>query len=116
MVGVAECRAAIARASERITEVDEERRRRHIRERSISITVTDLDTVFDMRLTLEGLADVTVRDPGAPARRAQIGVTVSSDDLVDLADDRLDVAKALFAGRVRIDASIPDLMRLRKLL
>ncbi len=116
MTGIAECHAAIAQVSDRIMAVDEARRRRHIRQRSISITVPDLDTVFDMRLTPEGLHDVVTRGIAAPAPRAQIGITVASDDLVDLAEDRLSPAKALVSGRVKLDASVSDMMRLRKFL
>ncbi|MBB4932465.1 hypothetical protein F4561_003285 [Lipingzhangella halophila] len=116
MTGVAECEAALARASDRIAQVDEARRRKYIHERSIRITVPDIDTVFDMRLTLEGLEDVTARAAGTPARPAQVGITVSSADLIDLADDRMDFAKALFSGRVKVNAPISDMLRLRKLL
>jgi asparagine synthetase B (glutamine-hydrolysing) len=85
MASLEECRAAIARASDRIMEVEEADRRRHIEERSISVTVPDLATVFDMRLTLNGLENITLRGTDTPAERAQIRITVSSDDLVELA-------------------------------
>ncbi|MUL43871.1 SCP2 sterol-binding domain-containing protein [Streptomonospora sp. PA3] len=116
MATVEECRAAIGKVSERIMEVDPADRRKHIVERTVSLAVTDLDTVFDMRLTEDGLQDVVERDAGGSARRAQVGITVSSDDLVALSEDRLDFAKAMLGGRVKLDASFGDLMRLRKLL
>ncbi|CAM3645696.1 SCP2 sterol-binding domain-containing protein [Nocardiopsis rhodophaea] len=116
MTSVEDCRNAIDKVSDRIMEVDEADRRKHIVERTISVTVRDLDTVFDMRLTQNGLEDVTSRDAGTPGNRAQVRITASGDDLVALAEDRLDFSKALFSGRVKIDASFSDLMRMRKLL
>ncbi|GAA4913745.1 SCP2 sterol-binding domain-containing protein [Streptomonospora salina] len=116
MATVEECRAAIGTVSERIAKLDPGDRRKHIVERTVSVTVSDADTVFDMRLTGDGVRDVTQRGTDDPGERADVGVTVSSDDLVALAEDRLDAAKALLGGRVRIDANFSDLMRLRKLL
>ncbi|RCV54215.1 SCP2 sterol-binding domain-containing protein [Marinitenerispora sediminis] len=116
MASIEECRTAIDKVSDRILEVDEERRRKHIVERTVSVKVSDLDTVFDMRLTLDGLVDVAQRPNGAGGPRAQVGITAASDDLVDMAEDRLDFSKALLSGRVKLDASFGDMMRLRKLL
>lgn len=116
MASVEECRAAIGRVSDRISRVDEARRRKHIVDRTVSITVSDLRTVFTMRLTMQGLVGVTDRPVDAEGERAQVRATVTSDDLVALADDRLDFAKALLTGRIRLDASFGDMMRLRKLL
>jgi len=116
MASVEECRAAIDKVSARITEVDPADRRKHITERSVRVTLTDLDTAFDMRLTEDGLRDIAPHDPGVPAKRAQVGITVTSDDLIELTEERLDLAKAMFSGRVKLDASFGDLMRLRKLL
>lgn len=39
-----------------------------------------------------------------------------SDDLIALVDGELDLARALLGGRVKIDASFGDLLRLRRLL
>lgn len=116
MASVEECRAAIDKVSERIMEVDPADRRKHIVERTVNITVSDLDTAFDMRLTVDGLRDITEREPGAAGQRAQVRVTASSDDLIELAEDRLDFSKAMLSGRVKLDANFGDLMRLRKLL
>ncbi|MBB5431913.1 SCP2 sterol-binding domain-containing protein [Nocardiopsis composta] len=116
MPSVEECREAIDRVSGRIMEVDEADRRKHIVERSVSVAVKDLDTVFDMRLTKDGLQDVTSRATASPGDRAQVRITLASEDLVALAYDRLELTKAMFSGRVKIDASFGDLMRLRKLL
>lgn len=116
MANLEECRSAIGLVSERITQLDEAQRRAHIVERTISLTVSDLETVFAMRLTPQGLVDVTDVPLSTADGRAQVRITVTSDDLVALANDRLDYAKALLTGRVRVKASLGDMARLRKLL
>jgi predicted lipid carrier protein YhbT len=116
MSSIDACLAGIGKVNERIRERPLHEREKHIRERSVSVRVPDLDTVFDMRLTTEGLVDVTHRPADTAAPKAQIVITVDSDDLVDLAEDRMDYAKALFSRRVRVDASVSDLLRARKLL
>ncbi|MFC3994528.1 SCP2 sterol-binding domain-containing protein [Nocardiopsis sediminis] len=116
MTSVEDCRAAIGKVSDRILETDEADRRKHLVERTVSLTVSDLGTVFDMRLTTNGLEDVTSRSTDSAGPKAQVRITVAADDLIDLAEDRLDFAKAMFSGRVKLDASFGDLMRLRKLL
>lgn len=115
MASIPQCRAAIDRVSDRIGKVDEGKRNEVIVERTVAMWIRDLGATFDMRLTLDGFADVRERsDPGG--NRAQVNVTVGSDDLVALAEDRLDFGKAFLSGRVKVKASLPDMLRLRKLL
>jgi hypothetical protein len=49
-------------------------------------------------------------------RRADIRVVISSDDLVQLHRGELRFTRAFAENRVRIDASVTDLLRLRALL
>ncbi|WP_159943741.1 MULTISPECIES: SCP2 sterol-binding domain-containing protein [unclassified Nocardiopsis] len=116
MSSIDACLAGIEKVNQRILDQPEEERRRHIRERSLSVVVPDLATAFDMRLTLDGLVDVAPRPVDQPAPRPQVRVTVDSDDLVALAEERMDAARALLGRRVRVDASVGDLLRLRRLL
>ena len=51
-----------------------------------------------------------------PNGRADITLRVGSDDLVDLVEGRTSFLSAFTSGRVRVDASIVDLLRLRSLL
>ncbi len=51
-----------------------------------------------------------------PRKRADIRISVRSDDLVRIADGQLSFAQAYLAGRVRVDASMADLLRLRAVL
>ncbi len=116
MSSIDACLEGIALANRRILAQPLERRRRHIRERTVRVIVPDLATAIDMRLTVDGLTDIAPRPLDAPATAAQVRVTVSSDDLVDLAKDRLDPSKALFSRRLRVDASLSDLIRMKRVL
>ena len=51
-----------------------------------------------------------------PNGRADITLRVGSDDLVDLVEGRISFLSAFTSGKVRVDASIIDLLRLRSLL
>ncbi len=58
-----------------------------------------------------------VTSPAAdPDRRADVRVTVTSDDLVALTQGRLNFGTALVSGRLKVDASVLNLLRLRSLL
>ena len=52
----------------------------------------------------------------SPNGRADITLRVGSDDLVDLVEGRISFLSAFTSGKVRVDASIVDLLRLRGLL
>lgn len=114
MASIPQCRDAIDQISRRLDEVDEETRREHLVERSVTVWIRDLDTTFAMRLGADGISDVT--NGGPPPRKAQVRVTLASDDLVALAEDRLGFATAVLTGRVKVKASVPDMLRLRRLL
>lgn len=53
---------------------------------------------------------------GEPDGRADIRVAVDSDDLVALYRGELPVARAIADDRLRLDASMTDLLRLRTVL
>ncbi|PZG35140.1 hypothetical protein C1I98_27805 [Spongiactinospora gelatinilytica] len=115
MATVEECRAALRKLAEQFDEVDEETKAKHVVERSVSCHVPDLDTTFYGRIHHGGLESLD-GDGGEPGRQADIRLTISSDDLVSLVDGELDMARALLGGRVKVEASIGDLFRLRRLL
>ena len=52
----------------------------------------------------------------SPDGPADITLRVGSDDLVDLVEGRTSFLSAFTAGKVKVDASIVDLLRLRSLL
>ena len=104
--------AAVARISSLLASVDPEVRGRLSADRTVSCRITDLDVVWSGRLCDEGLVDVSDED----TERAQVRVSTSSDDLVALSEGRLAVPVAWATGRLRVQASPLDLLKLRALL
>lgn len=115
MASVEECRAALAKLVAQFDEIDAEDRARHVVERTVSCRVSDLGLMFYGRLHHDGL-DPFAEEPPADGRPADVRLTIGSDDLVALVDGELDMARALLGGRVKVDASFGDLLRLRRLL
>ncbi|MDA0637751.1 SCP2 sterol-binding domain-containing protein [Nonomuraea sp. MCN248] len=115
MASVEECRAALVKLVAQFDEIDAEDRAKHVVERTVSCRVSDLDVTFYGRLHHDGL-DPFVESPPANGEPADVKLTIVSDDLVALVDGRLDLARAVLGGRVKIDASFGDLLRLRRLL
>ncbi|MFJ6216078.1 sterol-binding protein [Streptomyces sp. NPDC092296] len=110
-----ECREALTRLSEKLTDSDGEVRRAAALDRSLTCRITDLDVTFAGRLRGGRIEDV-VQTPGAPVDRAQIRLAMTSDDLVALVAGELHFASAWAHGRVRLEAGLRDLLRLRSLL
>jgi len=81
-------------------------------DRTVSATITDLGLVFNGRLHDGVLDGITTDD----APQAQIRLAMSSDDLVLLAAGELSLGPAWMSGRVKVQASFPDLLRLRTML
>ena len=107
-----EVQASIDALVLQLAELDPELRRRYAVERTVSCRVYDLDVVYAGRLTEDGLCDLAVDPPD----RAQVRLSVSSDDLLALCDGSLAVRTAFATGRLRIQAGPLDLLRLRTLL
>lgn len=80
--------------------------------RTIVCLVPDVDAAFRVELSagqlgkLKRIPESTVGD---------VVVTISSDDLIALAEGRLSVPGALFSRRLRVQASMQDLLLLRAL-
>ncbi|MDL4777232.1 MULTISPECIES: SCP2 sterol-binding domain-containing protein [Thermomonosporaceae] len=108
-----DCRAALDRIAGRLAEVDADRLAEHAVERTISCQITDLGVAYRTRLHAGGLDPF---EPAADAGTAQVRITVGAADLIALAADELNPAKAWATGRLKIEASFFDLLRLRKLL
>lgn len=107
-----ECHAALERLAARLSGVDEQERKQHAFDRSVSCHVPDLGVTFAGDLSDGHITGITTE----PADRAQIRLTAASDDLVALTDGRLDFAKAWLSGRVKVEAGVRDLLRLRSML
>lgn len=80
-------------------------------ERVIEVEIPDLDAVYWTTLADGRMS--TLRS-GAP-ERSDIRVRVDSDHLVDLVDGQRSLFSSYLAGQVKIDASVADLLRLRRL-
>jgi putative sterol carrier protein len=109
MATVAECRAAIDELARRLDGVDATARAKHVPDRTIGVTLLDLDVTFLGRLHEGSLVDVVEADGPKP----QVRLVMNSDDLVSLTTGDLHFAHAWASGRVRLDASLRDLLRLR---
>ena len=109
MATVAECEQAFATLADRLAGADPEARRRNSFDRTISCRLTDLDVIFAAQLKDGLLTDIRqVEDANA-----QVKLAMSSDDLVKLVDKELNLASAWTSGRVKIDARVFDLIKLR---
>ena len=85
-------------------------------DRSLSCRLTDLGQVLVGRLASGAVRDLRAvpDDPSLP--KADIRLTMTSDDLLALTRGELSVAKAWSSGRLKLDAGIRDLLRLRSLI
>lgn len=107
MATVEECRNAVEELAERMRGSGQ---KASMGDRTLSCHVPDLDVTFSGVLRAGQLADITDEPP---SERAQIRVTANSDDLVALVAGELDMAKAWLTKRIKIQASMVDLVRLK---
>ena len=107
-----ECQGAIETLLGRLAEVDPDVRKGKLPDRTIGVQVLDLDVAFLGDLKDGDIVDVHVDEAGV---KPQIRIVCSSDDLIRMTDGDLGFAHAWATGRVRLDASIRDLLRLRNL-
>lgn len=85
-------------------------------DRTLSCRLTDLDEVVLGRLTSGTVKDLHVQRHGPDLPKADIRLTMASDDLVALVDGDMHFGKAWATGRVKLEASLRDLLRLRKIV
>ena len=112
MASVDECESALRELATMLRAVDHDTRQQHAVDRTLSCWVSDLKEVFTGRLGADGLTDL--RRGGQ--HEGQVRLRVNSDDLVALTKGDLSFPVAWATGRVKVDASIGDLLRLRSLL
>jgi hypothetical protein len=113
MTSAEECRAALQKLAGRLSELSPAERDQYFGNRTISVTIPDLAVTF---VTLLGTGNNPVREaaPGEPP--ADIRITAKSGEVVALAEQPMNIARAWVTGRVKIEASMKDLFRLRRLL
>ncbi|MGX2998020.1 sterol-binding protein [Streptomyces sp. JNUCC 64] len=115
MTTIEECRAALDRLSENLATADGGVRGVAALDRSLTCHITDLDVTFTGRLR-DGRIEVLDTTPGPPPERARIRLAMTGDDLVALVDGRLDFARSWASGRIKLEAGVRDLLKLRTLL
>ncbi len=79
----------------------------------MSVTIPDLGVTYVTKL---GGGDDPVRELAPGEAPADIRLTASSDEVLSLAEQPMNIARAWMSGRVKIEASMKDLFRLRRLL
>jgi hypothetical protein len=112
MATVEECERAMHRLADRMHGMDADARRKTMLDRSVTCHLRDLGVTFGGRLrdgTLRDIRQVTAAD-------GQIRLTMTSDDLLDLVDGSLHFGRAWASGRIKVHASVFDLLKLRSLL
>jgi hypothetical protein len=108
-----QCRTAIASLATRLGSPGENRA--DGLDRTVSAKVTDLGVTFRGHLHDGVLDDVVIDDPAAEVPAAKIRLELLSADLLLLADGSLSLGSAWLTGRVKIHASLTDLLRLRSM-
>jgi putative sterol carrier protein len=113
MSSAEECRTALQKLAGRLAELSPDERDQYFGNRTISVTVPDLDVTF---VGVLGAGDDQVRQAAPGEAPADIRMTAKSDEVVALAEQPMNIARAWMTGRVKIEASMKDLFRLRRLL
>ena len=114
MATAEQCREALQTLSSRLTDMSPDDRASYFGKRSMSCHVTDLGVTFVTRFTDQGAEPVTEASPDDPP--ADIRLTAVSDDVISLSATPANIARMWLAGRVKVQASMRDLLALRRLL
>lgn len=113
MASAQECQQALQKLAARLSELSPGDRENYFGDRSISVTIPDIGVTYVTNL---GSVDAPVREaaPGEPP--ADMRLTADSDEVLSLAQTPMNIARAWVSGRVKVEASVKDLFRLRRLL
>lgn len=109
-----ECAAALDQLAQKMSGIDAAERSKNLLERSVSCEIPDLKVTFHGQLKDARLLDVRSYAVPEPAPNAQIRLVIPSDDLIALVDGSLSFIPAWASGRIKVNASIGDLFKLRK--
>ena len=113
MTSAEDCREALQKLAGRLGELSPADREAYFGDRTISVTIPDLGVTYETRL---GTGDEPVREVGPGEPPADMRLTANSDEVIALSQSPMNIARAWVAGRVKVEASMKDLFRLRKLL
>lgn len=106
-----QCLAALTDIADRFNSHDAGKKRDRLPQRSVGVTILDLDITYKAELVGGYLTPIRQ----SQTHQADIRVLCSSDDLIALINGDLAFPNAWSTGRVRVDASFRDLMKLRAL-
>jgi predicted lipid carrier protein YhbT len=107
-----DCDKAFRSLADMLARVPAEVRNRYVLDRTVSVRVHDLGVTWSARLCDEGLVGLTTTDDA----KAQVRLGVGSDDLLALVEGRQSIASAIATGKVRVQASPLDMLRLTNLI
>ena len=113
MASAEECREALQKLASRLSELRPDEREQYFGNRTMSVTAPDLGVTFVTHLRT---GDDPVREAAPDEPPADIRLTADSDEVLALAEQPMNIARAWMSGRVKIEASVRDLFRLRRLL
>ncbi|TWJ16409.1 SCP-2 sterol transfer family protein [Stackebrandtia albiflava] len=112
MATAEDCKKALERLAKHIAANNEKVKNKPDLDRRLACDITDLQISFHGRFSggeLGGIAEGD--DPDA-----QIRLITGSDELVALVDGRLELGKAYASGKVKLKASLLDMLKLKKLM
>ena len=113
MASVQECERALLSLADKLAAVDPEVRAKHVVQRTLACRVPDLGVVFLATLDDDGLGGLRCSDS---TDGAQVRLAADSDDLLALLEGELSAPVAWATGRLKVQASPLDLLKLRALL
>jgi len=109
MASVEECERAFHDLAAKLSGADQAARKKASFDRSLTCTLPDLKVIFAGQLRDGQLLDIRQVDEAD----AQVRMTMTSDDLIELVAGELSMGSAWATGRIKIDASVFDLLKLR---
>ena len=112
MASEAECDEAFRGLADLLGGLAPDLRKKYVIDRTVSCRVSDLGVTWSARVCDEGLLGMSTTDES----KAQVRLTIGSNDLLALTQRRLTVGSAFATGRIRIQASPLDLLRLSSFL
>ena len=115
MASVQECQRALRSLADRLASVDPQVRAQYVVTRTLACRVPDLDVIFLATLNDQGIEELRCAE-GADADGAQVRLAADSDDLLALIGGQLSPPVAWATGRLKVQASPLDLLKLRALL
>lgn len=115
MASVQECEQALLSLADRLAAVAPEVRAQYVVTRTLACRIPDLGVVFLATLNDEGIEELRCHD-GKDTNGAQVRLAADSDDLLALVEGELSPPMAWATGRLRVQASPLDLLKLRALL